>query len=83
MSSPIVVQLCGKLLRDSDAGIREIGKRCMREYDEFSGMRYAHLTERDKQRVVAAATVARKSDDSERAGVLDAAAHMITEVLAG
>lgn len=83
MTSPTVVQLCGKLLRDSDAGVREIGKRCMREYDEFSGMRYAHLTTRDEERVLAAASVARKSDDVDRAVVLDAAAHMIRTALAG
>lgn len=82
MSSPTMVQLCGKLLRDSDAGIREIGKRCMREYDEFSGMRYAHLTARDRDCVAAAARAARTSDDPERAGLLDAAELMISEALA-
>ncbi|MDQ6827812.1 MAG: hypothetical protein M3081_02990 [Gemmatimonadota bacterium] len=77
MTSPTIVQLFSKLSHDSDAEMRRIGQRCMRDYDEFSGMKYARLTALDEERVVAAAKAARAGDDRLRAGLLEAAASMI------
>ncbi len=81
MTSPSIVQLFSKLSHDSDAEMRRIGQRCMREYDEFAGMKYARLTLHDEERVVAAAKAARASDDRLRAGLLEAAATQIHKSL--
>ena len=77
MASPALVYLCAKLAQDPNAGVREIGQRCMREFDEFAGMKYARLTAQDEARLVALAQTARASDDLERAELLDEAAEMI------
>lgn len=75
--SDATVHLSRQMADDSDAAVRAIGKRCLREYDEFVGMRYAGLTALDSARVEAAATVARAGADESRAEMLDACAAMI------
>lgn len=81
MTGTTAVYLCGKLSHDSDKGVREIGRRCLREYSEFTGMKYARLTAWDEERVTAAARAARASHDLTRARLLDEGAHMIRAAL--
>jgi hypothetical protein len=81
MAPAPIVQVSSRLAHDSDAGIREIGQRCMREYDEFAGMKYAHLTARDAALVTAAAQRARAGNDDARATLLDSALLMIRSAL--
>jgi hypothetical protein len=83
MAPAAIIQVSNRLAHDSDAGIREIGQRCMREYDEFAGMKYAHLTARDAALVTAAAQRARAGNDVARATLLDSALLMIRNALAG
>jgi len=81
MAPATIVQVSSRLANDSDAGIREIGKRCMREYDEFAGMKYAHLTARDAALVTAAAQRARAGDEHDRADMLDSALLLIQSAI--
>ena len=82
MTSMTVEYLCGKLSRDADVGVRDIGRRCLEEYNDFTGLKYAGLAAQDEERVAAAARTARASDDLMRTRLLDEGAHMIRVILA-
>jgi hypothetical protein len=77
MASPKIIQLCGKLSHDSDPSVKEIGLRCLREWDEFFGMKYARLTTLDEERMTEAARDARDNHEIDRAELLDAGGQMI------
>jgi hypothetical protein len=79
MGSPALVYLFAKLAQDSNAGVREIGQRCMREFDEFAGVKYARLTAQDESRLAVAAQAAREDDDVTRAEVLEEGAEMVRQ----
>jgi hypothetical protein len=83
MTGMTAVYLCGRLSRDADERVREIGRRCLREYSEFTGMKYARLTTRDEEWVAAAAHAAREKRDLARARLLDEGADMIRGILRG
>ena len=77
MASPASIYLCAKLAQDSDAAVREIGQRCMREFDEFALMKYARLTGQDEACLARAARSAREGDEVTRAETLEAGAEMV------
>ena len=79
MASPTLVHLCARLAHDSDASVREIGQRCMREFDEFAGMKYARLTGLDEACLMRAAHAAREGDDVVRAKILEDGAEMVRQ----
>ncbi|MEP6691658.1 MAG: hypothetical protein ABJD07_10900 [Gemmatimonadaceae bacterium] len=81
MTSPQVIQLCVKLSRDSDAGVREISRRCLSSYSEFTGMKYARLTSQDVERMTVAAQVAKGGADRGRARLLGDGVLMIQQLL--
>ena len=76
MSNP-AVYVSRQLAADPNAVVREIGLRCLREYDEFAGMRYARLTAVDEERIAFAADVARAESDVTRAAMLEHGVQMI------
>ncbi len=82
MTIPQAVQLCVKLSRDRDAGVREISRRCLSAYSEFTGMKYARLTPQDEERMTLAAQVAGDGTDRGRARLLDDGVVMIRQLLA-
>ena len=79
MASPALVYLCARLAQDPNAGVREIGQRCMREFDEFAGMKYARLTGQDEACLARAAQAAREGDDVTRAEMLEEGAEMVRQ----
>ena len=79
MASPAVVHLCARLAQDPNAGVREIGQRCMREFDEFAGMKYARLTGQDEACLTRAAHAAREDHDVARAKLLEEGAEMVRQ----
>ncbi|MGI8496033.1 MAG: hypothetical protein ACR2OG_00380 [Gemmatimonadaceae bacterium] len=83
MTSPTMVQLCGKIARDSDEHVRSIGQRCLRDYDEFSGLKYARLTAGDEQLILSAALSAHASKDASRGDLLDELSLLIRATRAG
>ena len=83
MTSPIVVLLCDRLLRDTDVSVREIARRCLASYTEDDGMRFARLTSGDESRLAAAAETARESGDLIRAALLDQGVKMVAVALRG
>ena len=83
MTSPIVVLLCDRLLRDTDVSVREIARRCLGSYTEDDGMRFARLTSGDEARLAAAAQAARESGDIVRAALLYQGVKMIAVALRG
>jgi hypothetical protein len=78
-----LTDLCFKLAHDADADVKSIGRRCLRAYDEFVGLRYAGLTEHDVGQLAAAAQAARTHGDAVRAGLLDEALRVVRAVLGG
>ncbi|HTR77171.1 MAG TPA: hypothetical protein VMH39_03645 [Gemmatimonadaceae bacterium] len=78
MASPPQVLLSSRLARDADAGVREIGRRCMAAYDEHAGMKYARLTSTDEAHMTAAVAAAKASRDAIRAAMLEEGLGMIT-----
>jgi hypothetical protein len=79
MASPAKLYLCAKLAQDPNAGVREIGQRCMREFDEFAGMKYARLTAQDEAHLAGAALAAREGADATRADMLEEGAEMVRQ----
>jgi hypothetical protein len=79
MASPALVYLCAKLAHDPNAGVREIGQRCMREFDEFALMKYARLTGQDEACLARAAQSAREGDEVTRAEMLEEGAEMVRQ----
>ena len=79
MASQPLVYLCARLAQDPNAGVREIGQRCMREFDEFAGMKYARLTGHDEECLTRAAQAARARDDVTRAEMLEDGAEMVRQ----
>ena len=79
MASPALVYLSARLAQDPNAGVREIGQRCMREFDEFAGMKYARLTGQDESCLARAAQAAREGDDATRAEMLEEGAEMVRQ----
>jgi hypothetical protein len=82
MSSPSVAQLCVRLGDELEPGVREIGRRCLAAFTEFTGLRYARLTAADAERLSLAARQARALDEEERAALLEDGARMIHAELA-
>jgi hypothetical protein len=70
MSSAPVVLLCLKLSHDAEAPVREIARRCLASYDEFSGLRYAKLTATDETCLAASTLAAQVGTDTARASLL-------------
>ena len=77
MASQPLVYLCARLAQDLNARVREIGQRCMREFDEFAGMKYARLTGHDEACLTRAAEVAREGEDVTRAEMLEEGPEMV------
>jgi hypothetical protein len=68
---PNLPEICSRLAADSDARVQEIGRRCLRNYDEFQMLRYASLTNGDAQHLTESALVARGLGDTKRAKLLE------------
>ncbi len=77
MSSSTVAQLCVRLGDETEPGVREIGRRCLAAFTEFTGLRYARLTTADAERLSLAAHRARALDEEDHAALLEEGARMI------
>jgi len=78
-----LLDLCYKLSHDASPIVQGIGRQCLRTYDEFQGLRYAGLTNRDLGSLTDAAVDARAHEQTVRALLLDEAVIVVRALLPG